>query len=556
MDKQIHPAFPGRLNPPCGDIPPDWDIIVIGGGVTGAGILREAVRLGFRTILLEQADFAWGTSSRSSKLVHGGLRYLREGRIFLTRASVEERQRLLLEAPGLVEPLGFLLPLYQGRNPGKTILSTGLTLYDLMGSGSRHRFLEKSEFIARMPHLRREGLNGGFSFYDAQVDDARLVLRLVNEAVDGGGWAVSYAPVRTLLRDGRNRVSGIAFENLCEEATGELHAKAVINATGCWAEHLHPAPESKRHLRPLRGSHLVLPAWALPAAQAVTFMHPDDGRPIFVIPWEGTVLVGTTDLDHRGSLDDEPAMTPEEADYLMEGLSDCFPALSLGLDQALCSFAGLRPVVSEGDRSPSEENRDHTIRRDGSLITITGGKLTTFRRMAWDTLEEVLKIIPGKGSIDRELPVFEPAEMIVEREGISDRAIRRLAGRYGRETIAMLREAAPEDLLPVPGTGTYWIEILRGAREGVRHLDDLLLRRVRIGLLRADGVIELLDEIEKRCGPLLDWSNQRWHEERIRYRGILERSYGLPGRPPLPEAVREGVLKKGLRLVQRAFGSG
>ncbi|HET58561.1 MAG TPA: FAD-dependent oxidoreductase, partial [Deltaproteobacteria bacterium] len=130
MDKQTHPAFPGRLNPPCGDIPPDWDIIVIGGGVTGAGILREAVRLGFRTILLEQADFAWGTSSRSSKLVHGGLRYLREGRIFLTKASVEERQRLLLEAPGLVEPLGFLLPLYQGRNPGKTILSTGLTLYD------------------------------------------------------------------------------------------------------------------------------------------------------------------------------------------------------------------------------------------------------------------------------------------------------------------------------------------------------------------------------------------------------------------------------------------
>ncbi len=546
----------GQLNPPFGDIAPDWDIIVIGGGITGAGILREATRMGFRAILLEAVDFAWGTSSRSSKLVHGGLRYLKEGKFFLTKASVEERQRLLLEAPGLVEPLGFLLPLYRGRGPGKRVLSTGLTLYDMMGSGKRHRFLEQDDFIARMPHLRREGLTGGFSFYDAQVDDARLVLRLINEAVADGGCAVNYTPVRAVLRDSRNRVAGVVCGSAEEGTSKELHAPVVINATGCRAEELHPSPERKNHLRPLRGSHIILPSWALPLAQAVTFMHPADGRPIFVIPWEGIILAGTTDLDHRDDLRNEPVMTPEEGLYLMEGLADCFPSLSLNMDQALCSFSGLRPVVSEGDRPPSEESRDHAVWSDNGLITITGGKLTTFRRLAWDTLKEAFRFIPGPGTIDRTSPVFEPVRNVQRGDTLHEAMTRRLFGRYGREAASMLAEASPEDMELLPGTNTPWIEIILGAREGIRHLDDLLLRRVRIGLLRADGGLELLDDIQKRCAPRMTWNRGQWRNERIRYRNILENAYAVPGRAPRPAAVKEGLVEKGIGWVRQVMGAG
>lgn len=546
----------GQLNPPFGDIPPHWDIIIVGGGITGAGIFREAVRAGFRTILLEEFDFSWGTSSRSSKLVHGGLRYLREGKFFLTKASVEERQRLLREAPGLVEPLGFLLPLYEGRHPGRTILTAGLSLYDMMGSGKKHRFLEWEEFITLMPHLRREGLTGGFSFYDAQVDDARLVLRLISEAVQNGGWAVNYTPVRALLRDDMNRVTGVACESIEDGTTGELRAPVVINATGCRAEELHPSPERHRHLRPLRGSHIVLPSWTLPLPQAITFMHPQDGRPIFVIPWEGTILVGTTDLDHHDDLGKEPTMSPGEAAYLMEGLADCFPALSLRLDQTLCSFAGVRPVVSEGNRPPSEESRDHVIWTDNGLVTVTGGKLTTFRRLAWDAMKEAFRFIPGGGSIDRESPIFEPVRTVPRGGSLRDAAVRRLFGRYGRKAAVLLEQASQDDLETLLGTNVLWIEVVEGAREGIRRLDDLLLRRVRLGLLRADGGIELLDDIEKRCGPSMKWDRRRWKEERKRYREILELSYGVPGRAPRPEAVKEGFLEKGIGRIRKVLRPG
>ncbi|MCK9229405.1 MAG: glycerol-3-phosphate dehydrogenase/oxidase [Syntrophales bacterium] len=543
-----------RLNPDIDDIPRDWDVIIAGGGITGAGILRETVRLGLRAILLEQFDFAWGTSSRSSKLVHGGLRYLREGRFSLTRASVEERRRLLLEAPGLVDPLGFLIPVYKRGHPGKTILSAGLTLYDLMGAGKRHRFLQSAAFLARMPHIRRDGLTGGFSFHDARVDDARLVLRLVNEALDDGAWAANYTAVRHILRDVRGRVRGVAVEGE-DGRSRELAGRVVVNATGWWAGTLHTTPDAKRHLRPLRGSHIVYPSWVLPIAQAVTFAHPADRRPIFVIPWEGVVLVGTTDLDHEAGFNEEPAISPEEVSYLRQGLIDCFPSLALGLDRGIATFAGVRPVVSEGNRAPSEESRDHVIWKDRGLITVTGGKLTTFRRIAWDTLNEVFEYLPEGTTPDRDVPVFEPPpDRAAVGPDLPEETWKRLAGRYGKRALLMTAEASPDDVKSVGGTPTLWAEVIEGARrEGVKHLDDLLLRRVRLGLLLIDGGMGLLDEVQRRCGPVLPWSGKRWREERNRYRDILERSYGLPGRKPLPSAEKEGILKKTVRRARQRF---
>ena len=265
-------------------LPEKWDLIIVGGGITGAGILREAIRTGLHVLLVEQKDFAWGTSSRSSKLVHGGLRYLKEGQFWLTKVSVEERERLLKEASGLVEPLGFLMPVYSGQKPGRWTLETGLSLYDLMAHDKQHRFYGAQEFSMLAPHIKQEGLLGGFRFLDAQVDDARLVQRLINEAVVSGANALNYITVTEIRRNARDEVVGVEVEDTETHATKTFSTRAVINATGSWAEKLHPSPEPNVHLRPLRGSHLVFPSWALPVAQAVSFVHPADNRPYSLFP--------------------------------------------------------------------------------------------------------------------------------------------------------------------------------------------------------------------------------------------------------------------------------
>ena len=294
------------------DINKEWDLIVIGGGVTGAGIFSEATRMNLRVLLLEAHDFAWGTSSRSSKMVHGGLRYLKEGKPLLTRASVKERQRLLHEAPGLVDPLGFLMPVFTDFGPSKLIMGVGLTVYSLMALDKQHIGYNADQMAEKIPYLRLKNLAGGFYFKDAQVDDARMVLRLINEAIAGGGCAVNYARVVDINRDQQGRVSGVTVEDAETKLVQELRTKAVINATGAWAEKLHPSPQSGLHLRPLRGSHLIFPRESFPVNHVVSFMHPADKRPVFMFPWEGVAILGTTDIDHDRDLDlTGPGLTRE-----------------------------------------------------------------------------------------------------------------------------------------------------------------------------------------------------------------------------------------------------
>jgi glycerol-3-phosphate dehydrogenase len=512
------------------DLPKTMDLIIIGGGITGAGIFREASRMGIKVALVEQKDFAWGTSSRSSKLVHGGLRYLKEGRFLLTKIAVEERERLLKEAPGLVESLGFFLPIYEDQRPGKRTMQVGLSLYDIMARERQHRYYNAEEFQQKIPFIDPNGLKGGFYFLDAQVDDSRLVLRLINESVASGGWALNYTAVRRIIRTDEGQVVGVVIEDVETQEKTNIYSPAVINATGCWAEKLHPSPEPRRYLRPLRGSHLIFNADALPLREGFSFMHPQDQRAVFVIPWEGAVLVGTTDLDHSQELSIEPHITETEVSYLLAGIRAIFPSLDITLKDCLGAFAGVRPVLSEGKLKPSEESREHVVWVDQGLVTVTGGKLTTFRRLALDALKAARSFLPPSKEIDRNAPVFEDIpQKPKENYGLSPETWRRLYGRYGTAADTMVQSANKEDLETISGTHTLWAELPYVAtHEKIRHLSDLLLRRVRIGLLTPEGGNAYLKRIQKICKDVLPWNRRRWREEIFMYLEQWNHAHALP----------------------------
>lgn len=504
-----------------------WDIIVIGGGITGAGILREATRLGLHVLLLEQRDFAWGTSSRSSKLVHGGLRYLKEGKIGLTRASVHERERLLDEGPGLIDPLGFLLATYRGDHPGRWMYQAGLAVYDLLALQWSHQRYGATDFQKLAPNILQEGLKGGFRYGDAQTDDARLVLRVMREAVADGGTALNYVTAETLLRS-NGQVCGVQVRDGVSGATATLSARVVINATGAWADRLRGQIGAAPRIRPLRGSHLIFSAQRLPLSQAVSFLHPFDRRPVFIFPWEGVTLVGTTDVDHDLALDVEPAITPAEVTYLMAAADAQFPSLRLTVADVIASYAGVRPVIGSGQVDPSKESRDHVVWEEAGLLTVTGGKLTTFRLIAVDVLREVRHRLPTLPTINSEQSVLNQFDTQLSAS-LTEAQRRRLLGRHGAEAVAVVAAAQPGELEPLPGTLTLWAELRWAARaEGVVHLDDLLLRRVRLGLLLPAGGAAYLPRVRAICQAELGWDDARWQAEEEAYRALWQRCYSLP----------------------------
>lgn len=312
----------------------EWDIIIIGGGITGAGIFREATRIGLKGLLIERKDFAWGTSSRSSKLVHGGLRYLKDGHLLLTRASVKEREKLLGDGPGLIDPLGFLLTIYRGDFPGRWTYKAGLTIYDLLALQWGHRYYGSDALKMLAPHISHRELIGGFRYGDAQTDDARLVFRLIQEAIDDGGIAINYmAAEKLIMYDGL--VNGIRILDCETGEKYEVSGKVIVNATGVCADRLRSEIVPSKVIRPLRGSHLLFPSWRLPVAQAICFLHPLDKRPVFIFPWEGITIVGTTDVDHHDPLGEEPSISSSEVTYLLTAIETQFPSLNIGLDDSL-----------------------------------------------------------------------------------------------------------------------------------------------------------------------------------------------------------------------------
>ncbi len=507
-----------------------WDVLVVGGGITGAGILAEAAKAGLRALLVEQRDYAWGTSSRSSKLVHGGLRYLKQGDFALTLHSVRERVRLVREAPGLVFGTGFLVPTYGGDRLHRFLIGTGLSIYDAMAGKRTHRRLQRDEFLMRVPGVGEDGLDGGFRYDDAQTDDARLVVRVLAGGVRRGAVALNHARVEGLLR-ASGTVTGVKLRDLVSGREAEVQARVVINATGAWADRLRGQVGGKPRIRPLRGSHLTFPSWRFPVAEAVMFLHPKDRRPIFVIPWEGVTLVGTTDHDHPQDLDDEPAMSERELAYLMDGLARQFPTLELGPADALASFAGVRPVIGSGKSDPSKETRDHVVWEEDGLLTVTGGKLTTFRVIARDALKAARHRLPSARFTAEDTPILD-----VNTDALDDvppGTALRLAGRFGPEAASLLAEARPEERTFIPGTGTLLLELRHAVRhEAVERLDDLLLRRTRLGLLLPDGAAALLPHARSVCTEELGWDAARWAAEEAAYRALVASSYSLPGRAP------------------------
>ena len=510
----------------------EWDLVVVGGGITGAGILREAARCGLRALLLEQKDFAWGTSSRSSKMVHGGLRYIAQGQIRVTKESVQERERLLCEAPGLVTLGSFAMPHYQGKFPGPRAFGALLTVYDFLAGKKAHKFENKTAVDhGLIPGLRQEGLQGATLFRDAIVDDARLVLRTLDEACLDGGLPVNYCKVRGLLKQGE-QVCGVQIEDVLDGTQVDLKAKVVINATGAWSDTLRGQVGQKPVVRPLRGSHLVLPFWRISVAQACCFMHPDDGRPVFVFPWEGSTVIGTTDLDHKDSMDEDPAISQKEIEYLLQAANHEFPDAQLARADVISTWSGVRPVISSGkDIDPSKENREHAIWDDHGLISVCGGKLTTFRLIARDALKKANLYLPG---VTVPAPAND-ASLFREATGeIDDKRFsvlesgqqQRLRGRFGVRLPDVLKKAADEDFQRVGTTNFLWLELRWAAREEqVQHLDDLLLRRTRIGNLLPNGAREQLGRAKALLLEEAGWSEERWQSECQRYNALWERAY-------------------------------
>ena len=503
-----------------------WDVVVVGGGVAGAGVLREAVRAGLRALLLEARDFAWGTSSRSSKLVHGGLRYLQQGQWRVTRESVRERDRLMREAPGLVEPVRFLRAVYRAERRRRWLYEAFFTAYDLLGAQQSHGYHGANEMRRLAPQIASAELMGGFSYVDARTDDSRLVLRLLREAARAGGRALSYAPVESLIQE-RGAVAGVRVRDAETGRTAEVRARSVVNATGAATDVLRGEVASRAMMRPLRGSHLVFAAERLPLEHAIVWRHHADGRNVCAVPWEGATVVGTTDVDHDAPASAEPRASAAETAYLLSGTAAHFPSLGLGPNDIVATWAGVRPVVAGGHADPTRESRESQVVEERGLISVAGGKLTTFRPTAVQAVACLRARLPAQRSAATADRAFDDVPAGAADHPALDAAARqRLAGRHGHDAAGLLATAHDGELELIPGTLARWAELRWAARaEGVTHLDDLMLRRTRLGVLLPEGGAALLPRVREICQPELGWSGERWADEEAAYRALWRESY-------------------------------
>lgn len=508
-----------------------YDVLVIGGGITGAGVVREAAAAGLKTLLVEQKDYAWGTSSRSSKMVHGGLRYLATGHLGLTRDAVRERQRMLEEAPGLVDRMRYVMPHYRKRFPWPRLFRLLLRIYDFFAGEKYQHAIPRSEMLQWLPGMNDDGLLAATGFSDAVTEDARLVIRVLAEAEALGAHIRNYVKAGDIAKGEAGHwqvtLQDRSDDNPEQGPVRMVTAKLVINATGAWADRLWHNREGKDTLRPLRGSHLIVPFDKLPISVSLTLMHPDDGRATFIYPWLGRTVIGTTDLDHSPDLDIEPVISRDEVTYLMRIAANAFPGYPLTEADVLSSWSGVRPVVSSGKRlSPSSESREHVIWNEDGLVSVAGGKLTTFRLIAREVLATGSKQLGQIDLVSDDLPVFQPAPAIPRPASVRHLTWRRLQGQYGADLPGLL-EAGP--LEEIPGTDVLWAEMHWSVRhEAVVHLDDLLLRRTRLGLILPAGGEALLPEMEQRLVDDMPWSGRQWQAECSRYLAIWRGAYYLP----------------------------
>lgn len=514
-----------------------WDLVIVGGGITGAGVLLEAARRGLKVLLLEQQDYAWGTSSRSSKMVHGGLRYLAQGDFSLTRDSLQEREFLLEVMPGLVERMSYYYILGP-KAPPRIAVKLLLRLYDWLAGITNHWYLSPDQLALELPGLNRMAHNGAYHYTDAITDDSRLVLRVLEEAQRLGAVCVNYCKVDRLIM-GDEGVQGVQATDSTRSHTVTIKSAAVVNATGAWADRLRNQVNPEQRIRPQRGSHILVSSKRLRVTGALTLMHPDDGRYHFIYPWGGKTVIGTTDLDHKDDLDIEAHITATEVDYLLRAANSAFPTAQLREADIISTWAGVRPIISTGkSKDPSKERRDHAVWQDKGLITVSGGKLTTFRLIAEDVLAVVARAVSAPLA-DR--CTAEPLAPFAKSVTVTPMELLELGGelaqdylsRYGDAALEMVRDAhlndRTDELLPISDTPYSFADCrwtLRG--EQVHHLDDLLLRRTTLGLLLPHGGEALFETLRDICGEELGWGDGVWQAELARYRDIIQRFYSTP----------------------------
>jgi glycerol-3-phosphate dehydrogenase len=466
-----------------GDRP--WDLLVVGGGATGMGAAVDAASRGYRTLLVEAHDFGHGTSSRSTKLIHGGVRYLQQGNVTLVMEALHERTLLRRNAPHLVHDLPFVVPTYdwwQGPFYG-----VGLRIYDLLAGRhgfGRSRALTREQTLARLPGIEPSGLRGGVVYHDGQFDDARLVIHLARTAWREGGTLLNYARVTGLLKSG-GIVTGATVRD--EESGDELRvpARCVINATGVFADGLRRIddPETMSLLRPSQGVHLVLERSFLPGNAAIMVPHTDDGRVLFLIPWLDRLLVGTTDTA-VGKIVEEPRATRAEIDFLLEHVGR-YLVRDPGPDDVLSVFAGLRPLVDGGEATTAALSRDHVVHVSSSgLVTVVGGKWTTYRRMGQDAVDQaaVVADLAPEQCVTAELRIHGAVEGDTPPGPHG-------ADRGAVEAVCAEREGWAEPI--VPGLAVRRGDVAWAARyEMARSVDDVLARRTRSLLLDARASAE------------------------------------------------------------------
>jgi glycerol-3-phosphate dehydrogenase len=530
------------------------DLLVIGGGITGAGIARDAALRGIRVALVDKGDFASGTSSHSSRLIHGGIRYLEHGDFRLVFEASRERRVLLHIAPHLVRPLPFLFPVYRGARVPAWKLRAGMWLYDALSAFRNvktHRWLSPKRVRRAEPALKDRGLTGAALYWDAQTDDARLVLATVQSAARTGALVANYAEVTSLLKpDGR--VRGAVVRDVLSGESRTVRALVVVNAGGPWVDALRRMddPAAPPLLRPTKGAHVAVPRRRIGHERAITLLSPIDGRVMFVLPWGDLSYVGTTDTDADAS-PDGVRVTADDVTYLLRSANAAFPEAHLAANDVVSVWAGLRPLLRQDPTaSPSQVSREHRVVESAhGLITIAGGKLTTYRVMARDVADRVatrLHELDGRPVTPRPptdrlpLPGGDAAELGVLIEGarargVPDATARHLVANYGSETPAVLnlvdRDRGLGEAI-VPGRPEIWAEVAHAVdREMALRIQDVLIRRLHLFYEYAEQATAVVTPVAQRMKKLLGWDEVREAEELVDYFRLVERSklYLHPG---------------------------
>lgn len=526
-----------------------WDLLVIGGGITGAGIARDAALRGLSVALVDRHDLAWGTSSRSSRLVHGGLRYLEQGQLGLVFESLRERRHLLALAPHLVRPQPFILPVHRGDRVPRWKLEIGMWLYDILawrGNLPRHKRLGKRALLQREPMIRERGLTGGALYYDAQCDDARLVVAVARAAAQRGAAIANWTAV-TALHAIDGRIAKAELADQLTRATGEIRFRSVVNATGPWTDELRKLedPSVRPVLRPTKGVHILFRRERLGHQHAITFTSPIDGRVMFVLPWGKHSYVGTTDTD-SDTAPEQVTTTREDVHYLIRSVNALFPSAHLTEEDVTGTWAGLRPLLRGPEGAgPSAVSREHQILRGhGGMWTIAGGKLTTWRSMAAEMMDQVGREL-GQTSGDRkaahtasaseplpggESPTLAGFQEQAEAAGLPSATAAHLVRHYGGETAAILNLLREEPSLATPlhpDHAAIEAEVLHAVRrEFAVRVDDVLARRAHLAWETPDQGVAAVDRVAELLGQELGWSEEQRAAEAAAYRDAAPRHYG------------------------------